>query len=179
MRRATVIVASALALVLLPWCGMREPGLEVEVDLDGVANGASGTLDVTAVDLLVCPDVDPRTAWRALVLPAHARAHDGTMGAGAALAFPSPHAQIVLPVPPGSYCDVRLAIAGLVLSNGSAPAREVVLRLVDESGNPTRITLAQAPTRASVEIALGSFDASDSPEHALSRVFSGAVAQVR
>ena len=169
----------ALLLVLLPWCGMREPGLEVAVELAGTGEGASGTLQITSVELLVCPDVDPRTALRSPWRPTIARAHDGLAGTGAALTFPAPRAEIVLPVTPGSYCDVRLTLAGLVVPTGQAPEREIVLRLVDDAGDPTRITLASAPTRATVSVALGAFDASDSPEHALSRVFAGAVAHVQ
>lgn len=174
--RRRIALAAAL-LVLLPFCGVREPGLEVALDFRGEPTGTSGTLTLAQVELLPCPDVDPRTAIRTLFSPAVARAHDPMpTGEVMTLTFPSPEGALVLQPAPGAYCDVRVTASGLTTATGTSAARELVLRLVDETGSPTRAILDRAPHRSEVRVQLGSFDASDAPDHALGRVLDAATA---
>lgn len=170
--------ALVLALVL-PFCGYRERGLEVAIEVRAAEGTAAGTLEIDQVELLACPDVPAHVA--ALSLVSVARAHDTsapTMGP-IVLAMPSDASAGVVRMLPGSYCDVRVHFgsptsAALATAIGDATEREVVLRLVDETGTPTRLLLARAPDRASIRIDLGGFSADATPAHALSEVIDGA-----
>jgi hypothetical protein len=187
--RARLFVIAAGLCLGLSFCGYRASGLEVALSVAPAACGAPScghaTLDLAVVELLACPDVPPHVALAPLVLAGHARAHDGVgpaMGP-TQLALPSGSASAVLAVPPGSYCDVRLHAGGpgtpaLMTESGSAPEREVVLRLVDAGGAPTRLTLALAPDRAAVRVELGALDPSAPPARMLSQALTGAVARL-
>lgn len=178
LRRTTVL---ALALVTLSFCGYRERGLEVALEL-GVPELPSGvTIDVERVELLACPDVPSRIA--ALSLVPVARAHDERAPAmGPVVLSPSATREsATLAVRPGSYCDVRVdfgaeGVPALVAAAGDAGAREVVLRLVDERGVPTRLVLTTPPDHAAVRVELGTIDDVSAPAHALSELVDGATA---
>ncbi len=69
-------------------------------------------------------------------------------------------------------------VPALVVPSGSAAEREVVLRLVDEGGSPTRLTLARAPARATIAIALGAPTSADSAPRMLSAIVGAATARL-
>ncbi len=182
-RRFLAVLA---ALVLLPFCGYRERGLEVAIDMSAPSGCSAGTLDIERIELLPCPDVPVHVALFDDLVSIHvARAHDLLDALGPmSLVLPTESMASTLRISPGSYCDVRLHFGGpttpaLSTVAGMAPEREAVLRLVDETGAPTRLLFATAPDRAEVSIALGAFSDADEPAHALSLLIDGASATVR
>lgn len=184
-RGALFLFACALTLGL-SFCGYRSAGLEVLLSVVSPTSDTAAELDLARVELLACPDVPTRAVERApLWSPSRAYAHDGSGPAMGPLVLrlPAGAEQAVLAVPPDSYCDVRVHAGSpeqpaLVMASGAAAEREVVLRLVDAQGSPTRLTLARAPARAEVRIELGAFAAGDTPSHALSLVLGDAVARL-
>jgi hypothetical protein len=178
------IALGALAISMLSFCGVREAGNEVLVTIESAATGASGTLDVGAIELLACPDAPGPSVWRVPLSPSRALAHDADeSGALVVLALPAAHDALVLPIDPGVYCDVRLRLgapdrAALVTATGEAAEREVVIRLVDAAGEPTRVVLGHVPTQVALTLSLGAFDAGDAPEHALGRLVDEATVRV-
>lgn len=175
------ILALASLALLLPFCGYRERGLEVALDVTVAPGCADGALDLERVELLPCPDVPPAAALLEELAPVRiAYAHDQASAMGPVLLMlPGDRATATLPMTPGSYCDVRVhfgsaARPALTRAAGEAAERETVLRLVDASGAPTRLLLSRAPDRAAIAIDLGAFSEDATPAAALGEIIAGA-----
>lgn len=178
------VLLAASALVLLSFCGFRQPGLEVALELAMPASNESGSLWISRVELLPCPDAVPYPASASLVFSSVAFAHDAATAVGPfALDTAGAQASATLRVPPGSYCDVRVHAGSadapaLVTESGFAAEREVVLRLVDETGAPTRLVFARAPERRTIVVTLGSVQRAEPAARMLSDIVGAASARV-
>ncbi|MFO0684177.1 MAG: hypothetical protein U0234_19145 [Sandaracinus sp.] len=178
------VLLGASALVLLSFCGFRQPGLEVALDLSMPASSEAGSLLIERIELLPCPDAVPSPASASILFASVARAHEVPTAIGPlALDTSGGRASALLPVPPGSYCDLRLHLGSpdapaLVVPSGSAAEREVVLRIVDDAGMPTRLVLARAPQRTTIAITLGAPTSLDSAPRMLSEIVGAATARL-